>query len=169
MIWRQRLSRSLHKSRSKAESRYFQFATVDANSRVQNRTVVFRGIAEESPEIFFVTDTDSDKYRAIQAHPQVELAWYFAKTREQYRMSGDAYIYDGNGIDAENRLRHEYWLRLSPSARAQFQPIEENSAPNNFLLIGIKVAKVDYLLLAEEQQRFEYAFEDGFLEHSIAP
>jgi pyridoxamine 5'-phosphate oxidase len=41
--WRSALARALHRNRALVYARYFQLATVRADGRPANRTVVFRG------------------------------------------------------------------------------------------------------------------------------
>ncbi|MGB2264527.1 MAG: pyridoxamine 5'-phosphate oxidase family protein, partial [Glaciecola sp.] len=102
-------------SRSKPEAKYIQLATLSDEGFVQNRTLVFRGFVDESDHIIMITDTRSDKFLALQAHSHAEICWYFAKTREQYRLSGNINIF-ANTSD----LRTSVWNKISPSAKAQF-------------------------------------------------
>lgn len=62
-----------------------QLATVRANGRPANRTVVFRGFLWDTERLTFVTDTRSGKVAEVAANPYCELAWYFPNSREQYR------------------------------------------------------------------------------------
>ena len=196
MIWRQRLQRSLHVSRSKPESRYIQLATVDAQGKVQNRTVVFRGLADIGAILYFVTDKASDKFRALTQHAQAEIAWYFAKTREQYRLSVQCELLTHDVSEADLAVRRDYWQRLSHAAKQQFlddAPIDitnstalggdvpnedselsqstlsDSIPPTNFVLVRAHVEWVDYLVLSDPQQRYTYAAHNEWLETAIRP
>jgi PPOX class probable FMN-dependent enzyme len=169
MIWKQRITRALYLSRKQAESRYFQFATVNAALQVQNRTVVFRGFAETAPTLYFVTDSNSEKYRALATHSQAEIAWYFSKTREQYRFTVNCECIDAASDEALQSLRTTYWQRLSNRAQTQFvldsldpqTASEVHKTPSdNFVLVSCHIYAVDYLHLGDTQQRFQYTAPD---------
>jgi pyridoxamine 5'-phosphate oxidase len=88
--WRQRLVRSLHVNRSQAQSKYFQVASVSKDGLPKNRTMVFRGFIPESLNLVSVTDIRSDKVLDWQQNTpkKFEICWYFAGSREQYRIAG---------------------------------------------------------------------------------
>ena len=158
--WRQRLARSLHLSRSKPEAKYIQLATLNNEGFVQNRTLVFRGFVDESDHIIMITDTRSDKFHALQVHSQAEICWYFAKTREQYRLSGNIKIF-ANSSD----LRTSVWNKISPAAKSQFywyldeELVNElslnNIIPDTFCVLLLETQQVDYLLLADQHERIK--------------
>jgi pyridoxamine 5'-phosphate oxidase len=75
--WRSLLSRALHKNRSLPYARYFQLATVRADSRPANRTVVFRGFLEDTDQLKIITDSRSQKADQIDHHPGEKLAGTF--------------------------------------------------------------------------------------------
>lgn len=173
--WRQRLARSLHLSRSKPESKYIQLATLNDAGQVQNRTLVFRGFVDDSDHLLMVTDTRSDKFSALQVHSQAEICWYFVKTREQYRLNGTIDIYF-----EPSDFRTSIWNRLSEAAKAQFywylEDCEKNGLilndkiPDTFCVLLLKPQHIDYLLLAEQHERFNYQLIDGkWIETSINP
>jgi PPOX class probable FMN-dependent enzyme len=165
--WKQRLSRSLHVSRSKPESRYFQLATVSAWGP-QIRTVVFRGFGASDDQLCFITDTRSQKYAEIQENPRVSVCWYFAKSREQYRFSGEVSV-----ANYETEVAKNAWRDLSSNGKQQFlwgEPkteflgsrthkiniSEENTElkdiPVHFCCMAIHVQTLDYLNLKMEYQ-----------------
>ena len=159
--WRQRLARSLHLGRSKPHARFVQLASLGQDGRVQNRTVVFRGFVHNTDQIIMITDTRSDKYIGLQQHPQVELCWYFEKTREQYRVNGEVLIVTSESFDAP--LRKQVWHSLSVSAREQFYWYLDKTAvdglvaksiiPETFCVLLLQPSRVDYLYLGETHQR----------------
>ena len=83
--WRSPLARALHRNRSLPHLKFVQLATVDAEGMPHNRTIVYRGLVDETHQLKFVTDHRSEKIAQLQAQPRVELCWYFTKTREQRR------------------------------------------------------------------------------------
>ena len=121
--WKQRLVRSLHLSRSKLEARYYQVATIDEQNNVHNRTVVFRGF--ENNLLLSITDKRSDKFEQLKANKQSQICWYFAKTREQYRLSCHVNLIEepsGELVRAKygQDLRQKVWHGLSPKAQTAF-------------------------------------------------
>ncbi|MGB7520403.1 MAG: pyridoxamine 5'-phosphate oxidase family protein, partial [Spirulinaceae cyanobacterium] len=116
--WRSQLSRALHHNRSLANSRYFQLATVNKNGRPTNRTVVFRGFFNQTNQIQIVTDSRSEKIEHIQHQPWGEICWYFPKTREQFRLSGQLVVVDKHHLSLQN-ARQTAWQNLSDGARLQ--------------------------------------------------
>ena len=86
--WRSPLARALHRNRSLPHLKFVQLATVDAQGFPHNRTVVYRGLMDETHQLKFVTDSRSDKILHLQVQPWVEVCWYFTKTREKFRFLG---------------------------------------------------------------------------------
>lgn len=177
--WRSPLARALHLNRSLAYSRYLQLATVRADGRPANRTVVFRGFLEESDRFKFVTDARSEKIEQIEHQPWAEACWYFPNTREQFRIAGCLKIVKANCADADLlQARQNSWQEMSDTARLQFtwphpsQPRGEATAfeappPNpveplpHFCLLLLEPIEVDRLeLRGEPQNRTIYKWSD---------
>jgi len=133
--WRQRLARSLHVNRSQAQSKYFQVASVCIDGLPKNRTMVFRGFVPNSLNLLSVTDIRSDKVTdwKVSTPKKFEICWYFAGSREQYRVAGHVslvsseLIKDANIRNPERKsayLSHKFlreqWSNLSSAAKAQF-------------------------------------------------
>ncbi|MFT4654113.1 MAG: pyridoxamine 5'-phosphate oxidase [Patiriisocius sp.] len=145
--WRQSLARSLHVQRSKPESKFFQVANAyisneSQNGRdivVENRTMVFRGFAQDNHTLLAISDDRSDKVWQWQQTQNSQLCWYFTKTREQYRISAKVSMIGKNGLHFESSItqkdeidrnaytdtssqasRNLLWSNLSGKAKAQF-------------------------------------------------
>lgn len=119
--WRSRLAGALHRHRNLPHSRYLQLATVRPDGRPANRTVVFRGFLEGSDRLQIVTDARSEKWAQIRENPWGEGCWYFPKTREQFRLSGQLTLVDAACGDVSLQLkRQEAWTKLSDAARTGF-------------------------------------------------
>lgn len=177
--WRSPLARALHRNRSKPESRYFQLATVTAEGRPANRTVVFRGFAEASNQIQLVTDRRSDKLGQIQANPWAEACWYFTQTREQFRLTGRLSVITADHPEVQAQADRRFaWQKLSNGARQQFhwpQPKakrQEDGEPfavadldpaqplDNFCLVRLEPLAVDHLeLRGDPQNRTRYVYQ----------
>jgi pyridoxamine 5'-phosphate oxidase len=161
--WRQILARSLYRNRALIYARYFQLATVRADGRPANRTVVFRGFLPDSNQIAIITDRRSQKIEQIEQNAKAEICWYFPKTREQFRLAGMLYIVDAEHLNENwQRAYHEIWKKLSEAARAQFYDIalsqpqgsesvetepktNLNFIPESFRLLVFEPQDLDYL------------------------
>lgn len=133
--WRSPLARSLHQHRAQPQARYFQLATVAADGKPHNRTVVFRGFCASSNRLRIATDARSEKVAQLQHQSWGEACWYFVKTREQFRLAGPLLVVthetqtpaaaaevpaastDTDGLQQE---RVRVWQGLSDNARQQF-------------------------------------------------
>jgi pyridoxamine 5'-phosphate oxidase len=181
--WRSVLAGVLHRNRSLPTSRYLQLAMVNQQGRPTNRTVVFRGWRDPASQLQFVTDgrsalraaTGTTKAIEIAQNPWVEACWYFAKTREQFRIAGTLEL-----IDAQNEHyqleRQVAWEQMSEAGRAQFYwPLpgavrteqdyligESQSAPApDFCLLLLNPVMVDRLeLRGNPQTRSRYCLLD---------
>ena len=167
--WRSPLARALHRNRAAPFSRYFQLATVDVDGKPANRTVVFRGFLAASNRLMVVSDHRSEKHEHISHSAHAAVCWYFTKTREQFRLSGQitsvtADTPQGSLTDARKRL----WQNLSDSSRAQFTwpqpkapraedtafsaPADEQTPAPSFCLLLLDVEYVDHLTLRGDPQ-----------------
>jgi PPOX class probable FMN-dependent enzyme len=133
--WRQRLVRSLHVNRSQPQSKYFQVASVSKDGLPKNRTMVFRGFISESLNLVSVTDIRSDKVSEWQLNTpkKFEICWYFAGSREQYRIAGhvslvsNEILKSADSNDAKRKavffsetFLRQQWTNLSRGAQEQF-------------------------------------------------
>lgn len=173
--WRSPLSRALHRNRSLVYARYLQLATVRANGRPANRTLVFRGFLDDSNQLKFVTDSRSEKADQIQHQTWGEICWYFPSTREQFRLAGELTLVGQDfSDDTLSKARQTLWHELSDAARLQFawahpgKPRSEDDAfspspPDpafplpNFCLLLLNPKQVDHLeLRGDPQNRYLY-------------
>jgi PPOX class probable FMN-dependent enzyme len=178
-LWRSHLAGTLHRNRSLPVSRYLQLATVRANGRPANRTVVFRGFLENTNQLKFITDIRSEKVEEINFYPWGEICWYFPKTREQFRIAGQLVLVVAEYPDADLcSSRRRAWQELSEAARSQFTwphpgadkaPASafDSAAPDaieplpNFCLLLLEPETVDLLELRGEPQNRSLYGRDG--------
>lgn len=178
-LWRSPLARALHRNRSLAYARYLQLATVRANGRPANRTVVFRGFLENTNQLKFITDIRSEKIEEINFYPWGEICWYFPKTREQFRIAGQLVLVVAEDTDSALYLsRRTAWQELSEGARSQFgwphpgadkaeAGAFDSAAPDaheplpNFCLLLLEPETVDLLELRGEPQNRSLYGRDG--------
>lgn len=171
--WRAVLTKSLHKTRSVPESRYFQLATVDSDGMPHCRTVVYRGLTDRN-QLVAVSDTRTDKCVQLSQSSRAQICWYFAKTREQYRFSVRA---DVVTLDENSELVRAHWARLSDAGKKQFlwgtprtprnslSPLKAEGdlslVPVHFCVLLLNVEKLDYLnLRGNPQYRALYYLDD---------
>ncbi|MDZ7993738.1 MAG: Npun_F5749 family FMN-dependent PPOX-type flavoprotein [Nostoc sp. EfeVER01] len=169
--WRGAIAHALHRNRSLVYARYLQLATLQANGRPANRTLVFRGFLEDTNQLKFITDNRSAKADQIQQQPWAEVCWYFPNTREQFRITGCLTLVSGDDYDQNLQpVRIAMWQELSEAARLQFAwphpgklrvdnpeafapPAPEPVQPvPNFCLLLLDPVQVDHLELRGEPQ-----------------
>jgi PPOX class probable FMN-dependent enzyme len=161
--WRSPLQRALHRNRSQIFSRYFQLATISPKGFPTNRTVVFRGFLDGTNYLKIITDTRSEKLIHLQQNPLAEICWYFAKTREQFRIRGKIELITEKNQEF-NHWREETWQQLSDNAKQQFYwphpgktltetsqekdfTFDDEKPVNNFCLLLFNPQRVDHLEL----------------------
>ncbi|HEY9641740.1 MAG TPA: Npun_F5749 family FMN-dependent PPOX-type flavoprotein [Coleofasciculaceae cyanobacterium] len=173
--WRSPLARALHRNRSLVYARYLQLATVRADGRPANRTVVFRGFLDGTNQLKFITDTRSQKLEQILLQAWAEACWYFPKTREQFRLLGELQLVTADHPAPELlKARQLLWQDLSDAARSQFvwadpgapradadafavAPPDPLTPLPNFCVLLLDPDQVDHLeLRGDPQNRFSY-------------
>ena len=114
---------SIKKSRKVRGGNYVQLATVTPDGLPKVRTIVHRGILNyQNNSIFkFITDQRSQKVAQIQHRNKGEMVWWFLKSSEQYRISGDLMLVGTDSNNAELlAVRKQMWGELRDTAREQF-------------------------------------------------
>ena len=176
--WRSPLACALHRNRSQPHHRFFQLATVTPEGLPKNRTVVFRGFIEQTNDLKIITDRRSCKIQELAKCHKTEIAWYFVKTREQFRLSGEITVISADYKNKNSPLfleRQKTWQAISDNARSQFawpdpvaartdnkkafevEPPDPNIPLDNFVLLVVKVMAIDHLeLRGEPQNRYLY-------------
>lgn len=168
--WRSLLDRALDLNSSLASARYLQLATVRADNRPANRTLVFRGFLADTDELKFTIDSRSQKPDQIEHQPWAEACWYFPSSREQFRLAGCLTLVTSDYPNAVlQQARQTTWQDISDATRLQFawadpgKPRADAAAfdppsPNpieplsNFCLLLLKPVQVDHLELRGEPQ-----------------
>jgi PPOX class probable FMN-dependent enzyme len=177
--WRSALARALHRNRSLPSARYFQLATIRADGRPANRTVVFRGFLDDSNQLKIVTDARSEKADQIDHCTWGEACWYFPTTREQFRLFGELTLVRENCPDETLlKARARSWQELSDAAHSQFTWAhprhlrdesgftallpDANQPLPHFCLLLLNPVEVDHLeLRGEPQNRLIYSFNEA--------
>ncbi|MBW4582635.1 MAG: pyridoxamine 5'-phosphate oxidase family protein [Tildeniella nuda ZEHNDER 1965/U140] len=177
--WRSPLAHALHRNRSLAYARYLQLATVRADQRPANRTIVFRGFLDGTNQLQFVTDARNEKADQIDRTPWGEACWYFPKTREQFRLAGALLLVRADHPDPLLlKARQTAWQALSDGARTQFAwahpgkpqtdrdgfnvPVPEATTPlPHFCLLLLDPQEVDHLELRGDPQNRWLHQQDG--------
>jgi PPOX class probable FMN-dependent enzyme len=178
--WRPSLDRALEGNSRSHQHRFVQLATVRPDGRPAVRTLVFRGFLGDSSDMVFTTDARSAKCAEIRRSPEAEICWYFAGTREQFRLYGGVRLVDAS-LDEhlhEARVLHEArrdtWRALSDETRASFAwptpgeprdpgfafpttPPDAETPLDSFALIVFWAREVDHLVLdGNPQHRWKY-------------
>ena len=158
--WLNDLEKAIKRNKRDAHNRYFQLATVDSEGGPRVRTVVFRGFADQTGALLFITDSRSEKMGSIKTSGKAEACWYFTQSREQFRLQGYLAIVD------DSTDREAMWSRLSPAAKEQFFWVtpgvalgegdsvpSQSGVPSTMVLVKLVPESVDHLVLAKEQER----------------
>jgi len=185
-VWRTLLQAALDAHVDRPESRFAQLATVRGDGRPANRTVNFRFFLDAPDRLVFTTDTRSAKVAQIAANPWGELCWYFAGTREQFRISGRLEVI-AEPVEAELvAARERAWRERSDASRQSFTwpepgaPRAEAEAfegavpgepPGVFALLVLTVEGVEHLeLRAAPHVRTVYRLGgEGWTTESVNP
>ena len=160
------------------QSRFFQVASIAEVSgsealSVENRTVVFRGFADNSNSLLAISDSRAEKCEQWLQQPISQICWYFTKTREQYRISNKVELIKENSQKHHNTnkdIRKLVWDKLSAKAKEQFQwptpklavgnastniNVNNEGIPDTFVVIMFTPHTVDYLNLTTSPQTRE--------------
>jgi len=164
-LWRPSLDLALHRNRDHAGARLVQLATVRPDATPAIRTVVFRGFLDDARRLVFTTDGRSAKRAEIEANPVGAACWYFAATREQFRIRGELSLIDADTQEPELRqAREDQWSDLTDETRATFtwptpgdprdpsgsfpdEPPDPSAPLDCFCLIVLAATEVDHLEL----------------------
>ncbi|CAO2835450.1 unnamed protein product [Amaranthus hypochondriacus] len=108
--WKQLLLQAVEANSHLRHSSFFQLATIGANGKPANRTVVFRGFQDETDKIQINTDCRTRK-----------ICWYFTDSWEQFRINGRIDIIDGSNSDSMKlQQREKSWFASSLKSRLQY-------------------------------------------------
>ena len=124
--WRSRIDQSIARSRKVRGANYVQIATVDESGMPKCRTVVFRGFQPLNEQgsveaMKMITDARSEKVAQLAHNNKCEMVWWFAKSSEQYRISGELRLVGENESDPFLlAARKQQWGNISDAAREQF-------------------------------------------------
>ena len=128
------------------------------------------------PFLKMITDSRSEKIVHLAHNPHAEIAWYFTKTREQFRLSGTVQVVTSTCKDKPLlSARKHQWSCLSDGARVQFlwpfpkeaSPSDQDASvfspepvpgpgsvpPETFCLLLFKPQEIDHLELKASPQR----------------
>ncbi len=174
-VWRTSLVLALYQNRSAPASRFVQLATVRADGRPANRTVVFRGFWKDTPQITFVSDARSLKVQELRQSSWAEVCWYFPNTHEQFRIGGPVAVIGDDASDGDLAVAREHaWRELGEPVRMSFnwpapgqpravglpfqteRPDPSNPVPN-FCLLMLDPQEVDHLEInGNPQNRWQF-------------
>jgi pyridoxamine 5'-phosphate oxidase len=120
-LWCPSLTLAIYLNRRAPAARFVQVATVRPDGRPANRTLVFRGFLNDSPQLTFVTDLRSSKLADLAKSSWVEACWYFPVTHEQFRIGGLVRVVGEDTTDAVLRAaRLDSWRALPEPTRVSF-------------------------------------------------
>jgi PPOX class probable FMN-dependent enzyme len=152
--WRADLAGALAAAADNPTARYLQLATVTAGDEPANRTVVFRGFDAEGG-LLIATDRRSGKVADIVHQPSVELCWWLAVTRQQFRLTGRADLVADKAVigriwqDLARPVRQPFFGPAPGSPLGPAQPAVADRTvaepPGSFAVLCVTVERVDQL------------------------
>jgi len=162
-VWRVRLTAALEANEHLPQSRYVQLATVRADGRPANRTLVFRGFQDPGDHLLFATDRRSEKIVHLKANPWVEVCWYLSASREQFRVLGRIELIGAaadqirtriwNGLSEPSRQSFTWPKPSSPRAgREEFTRPVPTMPPPSFALLVVHPEEIDHVDLRPDPQ-----------------
>ena len=177
--WLQQISSYQKKESKFSSSRYVQLSTIGIDSCPRVRTVVFRGWSD-SYKMKIFTDKRSIKIKEINKNKNVEICWYFQKSRCQFRLRGIATKDFGNDyFNCWNNLKDEAkstWGGATPGNKYKSdnnigRSVNQNSGLiDNFILLKIEIIHVDKLLLSKPNHfRVRWVLNNQWYEERINP
>ena len=173
--WRQELKSSQKKEGNFTSNKWIQIATITAKNEPRLRTVVFRGWLKENSMLIF-TDSRSAKVKEIEANNNVEVLWFLAKSKSQFRFKGLA-----------NKVHEDlnYWNKLSQKSRSlwfwpnpgcKFNNIDYQNfqskkvKPTNFMVYEITIHTVELLKLENPyNKRYIWEISNNWIKSRINP
>ena len=118
--WRRRLEHAMQHHAHLPQARFVQLATVRPDGRPANRTLTFRAWLAPDDRLVFTTDLRSAKVGQLQTQPWAELCWYFAETREQFRILGRVDVVAARAEGDLAAVRTRCWAEASDATRQTF-------------------------------------------------
>jgi pyridoxamine 5'-phosphate oxidase len=124
--WISRLLWTIDKNSGQIPGLFMQLSTIGLDGSPRCRTVVCRRVENQNPgvdnvdgggKLLICTSLTSDKWLELKQNPKWEICWYFAHTREQYRLRGDSVHFFQLPMHKEAQ---EIWNTMSSSAKEMF-------------------------------------------------
>ncbi|WFC96203.1 tRNA-dihydrouridine(20) synthase [NAD(P)(+)] [Malassezia brasiliensis] len=191
--WKAWIQEALADSKSDRSAGYYALATL-CGGVPHVRHVVHRGFLRDSTTLVTTTDVRAPKVEEIRAQSAVELAWWIAPAKVQFRISGTAsvlphaaHVWRGTeprDLDAE---RERVWHALGPGLQNTFRgappgisladashakppEVDASSIPTSFALLLIEPHKVDVLDLTQMKRTvYERIKEEQWSETEVTP
>jgi PPOX class probable FMN-dependent enzyme len=168
-LWFTWLKASLE-ANTEAHARFVQLANVDRAGRPRVRSLCFRFFGPRQT-LIFSTDLQSEKCAHLAVDPAAEICWYFAATREQFRIAGTVQLIESFATGVLAAMRAEAWSKLAPAMQQSFTWPESGAPwsgqgfdlptptaiPASFALLMLQPEQLDYLdLRPHPQQRWRF-------------
>ena len=177
--WLPQISSCQKKESKLPSSKYVQLSTIGIDRSPRVRTVVFRGWSD-SYKMKIFTDKRSLKIKEIKNNKNVEICWYFQKSRCQFRLRGIAFIDFGkdyfNSWKNLNAEAKSTWgwpypgLKYIDNNNSELKYNQKSEFIDNFILIKIEIFHVDELLLTKPKQyRRRWILNKEWYEERINP
>lgn len=153
-------------ARRKSGFHTFALATVAPDGTPDARTVILRGADAETRTLTFNSDIRSPKFRQLRENPNVVAVFYSVEDKLQIRVRGLAEIHHDDPVAAvrwektPRMARETYCTPHAPGAILPDNPTDAPAIPlpltdayQNFALVIIRVAEIEWLFLSAAGHR----------------
>lgn len=166
--WHGKLVLAIEHNGPELQHRFLQLATVRSDGTPANRTMVYRARADVHPQragLVVTTDARSSKVRDAELAGYGEICWYFAHSREQFRLSG--ILHHCGHVPCTTQLaeiRERVWRELPTNTQDTFRTMaDKDTIPRAFVIVLLDAVWVDYLRLLEPiHQRIRYQWSEVY-------
>lgn len=161
-----------------APARNFAFATCNASSQPEVRTVVLRGVNEATGTVSFFTDKASTKVSTLEHNPKSELMCWDPNRAVQLRLSSKSVILHHKDAVSAQKWKDEVPERCrvsygkAPDTGAFITaPFDYQLTPSEeyFVVVDCVVDVIEHLSLRAEHFRIQFHRENGWEGQWVSP
>lgn len=158
-----------------AEARHVTFATLSPEGWPEARTVALRAADLDAGRLMIQTDIATHKVAALRALARAEVHVWHPETCHQLRLRCEAALRHGSSVGVT-------WAAMPATARASYGKVppagtpidapldyEVTSNPGNFVVIDLRVVRVDFLYLGSVHKRAIFEDHGTWQGHWVSP
>ena len=161
--------------------RWLQLASVADDGTPRVRTLVFRGWKDDDQLLLF-SDGRSSKILELTHQPEVELCWLFPKAKQQFRLRGVMtltkrrtvlHFISSAGVRCATAVAPygpgPSRVLLTIPRRRSSKNSEDSRPPNHFVVLALRVNRVELLDLNHHPHRRTWIAGDEWKQRCLNP